>query len=218
MAGLPWPGSSELDAQSWDTLLMGGALYPGLVRIKVHGSLDVDKGKAGNKHGANLKVKGFKPRDVTIEWRIWDDTNDREKTLADWDQMQAILDELEPVTGKSNFTPVAIFNPKTAARGVYSVLVEEIDGPDWADGIMSVTLKCTEWNPPPPGVKGVGKVKTEKSTPGSEWEQAGGGGREEFEAGFDEAIQAAIALNSAAANLPNTSAGESSPAQTDTDP
>lgn len=177
MAGLPWPGSSEFDAESWDTVLLGGRLLPGICRVDVSGELDVDKGKAGDKHGANLKVKGFQPRTVSITWEIWDrgsSDEQKEQTLREWEEMQAATEEWEPVDGKAPTQPLAIFNIKTAARRVYSVLVTKIQGPDYKAGVMTVKLSCLEWNPPTKKAPaGVGKAKAEKtSAPGSEWEQA----------------------------------------------
>lgn len=179
MSGLPWPGFTEDDARSWDAVLLGGHLLPGYCKLSVDGEMDIDEGKAGDTHGANIKFKGFKPRQVTIEWSILDHGKSDDGTLealtqADWDLMQDILDEWEPITGKKDTSPLQIINNKTAARNVFSIALKKISGPDYADGQMTVKITAVEWNKPATtGVKGTGTAKSEKATaPGSEWEQA----------------------------------------------
>ena len=165
MAGMPWPQESDAAAQLYDHCTLGERLLPGLCKVKVTGGVEIDKGKSGTAHGANLKLKGTKPSDVTIDWRVWEPEQ--------WLEMQEILEELESPRGKKDLQPLVIFHPVTFARHVDNVAVETIQGPDWDDkGYMVVQLRCVEWNKPVTSGKGIGTATSAKTgTPGSEWEQ-----------------------------------------------
>ena len=67
MGGMPWPIDSDEATFVWDHVSLAGELLPGLSKARVKGGIEIDKGKAGNSHGAKLKLKGTKPRDVTID-------------------------------------------------------------------------------------------------------------------------------------------------------
>ncbi len=176
MAGVhPWPGESQVNASLWDTVILGGHLLPGKCEVAVTGELEVDKPKAGNQSSSNLKIKGFKPREIAIKWSIWDrGTSDEARALTadEWSTMQEVLEELEPINGKAPTQPMAVYSPKLAARGVTSILITKIVGPDYEQGVMKVELTATEFHKVVTAPKGTGTAKTEKATaPGSEWEQ-----------------------------------------------
>lgn len=178
MAGLPWPGSSEHDARNWDNCVLGGHVLPGRVEVDVESELEVDDGKPTEKHGSNLKIKGYKPRKVTITWSLWHHAD----VQAEWDEMQDALNEWEPITNKAPTQPFDLFHPKAAVRNVYSVVIKKIKGPDYDKGLMTVRLDCIEWNKPAKAAaKGSGTAKnsgagwtsggTASSFGASEWQQ-----------------------------------------------
>lgn len=175
MPGMPWPQDSDEATFVWDHCSLAGELLPGLCSVKVTGGIDIDKGKAANTHGATLKLKGTKPRAVTITWKVWNppDLGDQEESETDqWDRMQDKIAEFESVRGKKDLTPLVIFHPTTFVRQVNAIVIEDIDGPDWQAGYMVCVLKCIEANPPTQG-KGLGTATGSKAgSPGSEWEQA----------------------------------------------
>ncbi len=170
MAGVhPWPARDEIAAGLWDTVILGGHLLPGKCKVSVDGELEVDKPKAANQSMAPLKIKGFKPREVTITWQIWDrGTSDESiaQTDEEWATMQTVLEELEPVNGKAPTQPMAVYSPKLAVRGVTSILVTKIQGPNYDEGFMTVTLTATEFRKVVTAPKGTGTAKNEKWTSG----------------------------------------------------
>ena len=86
--------------------------------------------------------------------------------------MQDRIQEFESVRGKKDLTPEVIFHPVTFVRQINAIVVEDIDGPNYAKGFMTTVLKCTESNPPVVG-KGLGKATgTKAGNPASQWEQA----------------------------------------------
>lgn len=171
MAGLPWPEAGQEEGDLYNVVTLGELFLPGICKVKVSRAVEIEKAKAGNSHGAQLKFKGVKPASVDIEWRVWDAPGvSGDGSLTQWDEMQDILGKLDPQPGRKDLLPWVIFNPLTLARGISSVAIESIDGPAYADGIMTVNIKCTEWLPPPPSSKGTGTAKAEKD--GSQWGQA----------------------------------------------
>lgn len=165
MPGMPWPHAGRVSASLWDRCSLGEDLLPGFVEVSISGGIEVDVAKAGDKHGASVKLKGAKPRKVKIKWRIWDP--------KDWEQMQTILEKLEAPEGKKVLLPQVIFHPATFARQIDSIVVTDIDGPKWdRQGFMSVDLDAIEYNPPAPSAKGIGKAGPPKTTSGSEWVEA----------------------------------------------
>ncbi len=197
---MPWPGESDDYGKLWDSVTLGDFLLPGLCFVEVDRSVEIERAKPGNSTGAQLKLKGTKLADVTIDWRVW--------TAAQWDEMQEILTQLESLDGKKELRSWTMFNPVTFNRGIYSVAIEKIQGPTWdSKGFMGVKLKCVEWNPPPPKTKGVGTVK-------SEWAQA---------PDKDGTIQVGVPVNTGTGyqtvNVPKTkSVEDNKPSKTQTDP
>src|SRR5574343_179882 len=132
----------ESDPDVWDTCLLGQLELPGVVRVDVKRGLDIDKKKAKGKNRARLTIQGRRPADVTITVRLL--------SPGDWASMVDVLARIEP---KPDAKPESdcwdIAHPVAAARGVQSVMIEEIEGPQLVDGILEVKIKCVEFNPPP---------------------------------------------------------------------
>lgn len=170
MPGMPWPQNGKVSAALWNRCTLGEWLLPGTVEVTVSGGIEVDKGKAGDKHGANVKIKGAKPRSVKIRWRIW---QEKPGELADWELMQTIVEALEAPEGKKDTPPLVIFHPATFTRQIDNIIIEDIDGPNWdpAKGFMEMNFDATEVNPPAASAKGIGKAGPAKTTKGSDWEQ-----------------------------------------------
>ena len=132
----------ESDPDVWDTCLLGQIELPGVARVDVKRGLDIDKKKAKGKDRARLTIQGRRPADVTITVRLLGQES--------FGAMVDILPRLEP---KPDAKPESdcwdIAHPVAAMRGVQSVMIEEIEGPQLVDGILEVKIKCVEFNPPP---------------------------------------------------------------------
>lgn len=128
------------DPSSWDTLLLGGVIVPGIPRLKVPRKMALDKKKSKAASGATITFQGYEAVDVDIEVRIW--------TPLQWQQWQELMSQIEPRPSKT-FDSVAIDHPATTQRGITSVYIEQVEGPDLSpDGMGTFTIKCAAGGKP----------------------------------------------------------------------
>jgi hypothetical protein len=139
MATIPWP---ETQPGAWDVLFLAGRVFPGLAKIKVKGGQKIDRKDAPGSDGETTVQQGEKAKDVDIVHRMW--------TQKQWDEFESCFLLIEPISEKRR--PVDIVTSQTAFRLITSVIVEEIDGPEWAEDKrwMEFRYKCIEHKPPPP--------------------------------------------------------------------
>jgi hypothetical protein len=148
MATIPWPGD---DPTAWDLLFLGGAVFPGLCRIKApKGGQKIDKKDSPGSDGESTTQQGEKAKTGEILIRMWE----REQ----WDEYENAHKIVEPSIGKRK--PLDIVTAATASRGITSILIEDIEGPDWDEENqwMEFRYKWIEHKPPPP------KPATSKNT------------------------------------------------------
>lgn len=151
VAGVPfWETSPEV----FGTLVLGKHTIRGIADVDVKRGRKRDKKKAPGKNGVKLGNKGFDAATVKIEWHVFTDEGD--KPSARWDEAAAILADLEDA--KAAETALAVTHPFCAIRGVTSVVVDDIKGPDVVErsGLFSFTLECTEYSTPAAAKKGTG--------------------------------------------------------------
>jgi hypothetical protein len=139
MATIPWP---ETQPGAWDVLFLAGRVFPGLALVKVKGGQKIDRKDAPGSDGESTTQQGEKAKDVDIVHRLW--------TQEQWDEYEACFLLIEPVAEKRR--PVDIVTSQTAFRLITSVIIEEIDGPNWEPDKrwMELRYKCIEHKPPPP--------------------------------------------------------------------
>lgn len=138
MALIPWPSD---DPTPWDTLYMGGVVWPGICKVNVKGGQKIDRKDGPGADGESTVQQGEKAKEVDILWRIYDKSK--------WPEAQAKFPIMEPAIGKR--VPLDISTAKTAARGVHSVIIEEIDGPNFDEDKrwMDYQIKAIQHRPPP---------------------------------------------------------------------
>jgi hypothetical protein len=138
MARVPWPTDSS---DEWDTLYLGGTVFPGLATVKVTGGQKIDTKDAPGSDGESTTQQGEKAKVVTIALRMW--------LSEQWEAYDDAHQIVEPVIGKR--VPVDIASAAASFRNVGAVLIEDVEGPDWAADKqwMQFTYKCKEHKPPP---------------------------------------------------------------------
>lgn len=149
MASLPfWYDQPD----AWDTAILGGNTLPGLADVKVTKGRKLDVKQSPGTHGATLTDQGYKPAKVTITLTL--------HTAEQWAAFQAMAPSLEPPPGKAYSQPFDILHPSTSVRGVKSVQIEDIDGPDKGSipGTKVVTIKCVQYFPPKAGATNTPKT------------------------------------------------------------
>lgn len=148
MGTIPWP---EDDPAAWDTLLLGGTIFPGLAKVTCSGGDKIDVKDAPGADGENTTFQGQKARSGTMKIRVW--------RGEQWSDLEDLLTNvLEPAKGKKE--PLFIAHAVTAARQVANIYIEDIDGPDFDQDNrwMDLDLKWRQFRPPPP--KAVTKTPT----------------------------------------------------------
>lgn len=149
---LPWLADSTL---LWDTLILGGDVWPGLPTVDVQVSRSIDAQKKKGDDGANLVDQGYEPAKVKITLRLW---------LADqWSDLQRLLATIHPRRKGGVRTPLEIVHPATQLVGVRTIYVTAIGNPTpgtGADtGSMTISLDALEWFPEPKVAKSKPKPK-----------------------------------------------------------
>lgn len=137
MPRIPWPTTS---ADEWDTLYLGGTVFPGLATVKVAGGQKIDKKDAPGSDGESTTQQGEKAKVLNVVVRMW--------LPEQWEAYDDAHQIVEPVIGKR--VPVDIANAAASFRNVGAVLIEDVEGPNWdaKQTIMEMVYKCTEHKPP----------------------------------------------------------------------
>jgi hypothetical protein len=139
MGTLPFPSA---EPEAWDTLLLAGRIWPGIAKVKVRGGRKIDRKPAPGAHGEKITAQGAKARDVDITIRCW--------TREQWSELEDAIATIDPERDqKKNPEPLFIAHPATATRGVANIFVENIEGPDWDRGYMTVHISAVEYFPSP---------------------------------------------------------------------
>lgn len=135
-----WPDDNPFD---WDRCGLGGLDLPGLARVRVRMSQELDIKKPKGSHGATTTLQGANPARVTITLRMWNAEQFR--------TFQAAVVPLRSMVGKSaDKGAVDIEHPKTKMWGIRAVLIQDIDDNNDEHGdLYDVAFECVEHRPPP---------------------------------------------------------------------
>lgn len=160
------------DPDSYDRVILGGITLPGVCSVeglKVASRWDIKE--APGTDGATNTYKGYTPAALTVRVRLW--------TEEHWSLWQTALAKLRPRPGKATPTAFDITHPATAAWGIRSVIITEIEGPTPGDplGVMDFTLACREYFAPPKK-NTTGTATSSKANGPSTKEKAGEMGRD----------------------------------------
>lgn len=130
----------DTDPDVWDTLTLGAVTLPGVSRLTIARELKIDEKDAKGKNAAKLTVQGVKNASGTIKNVI--------STTEELVALQAALAQLEPKAGKGEPVPFDVVHPVATLRGLVSVLVTKVSGPELVDGLMTTTLDWKQFEVP----------------------------------------------------------------------
>lgn len=152
MSTIPSPTQ---DPDSWDTVVIGGVVLPGIATpqgVKSPRELDVQKAKGKTK--ATVKDNGNPPRKPRIVWQF-DATDDVQWTAA----MKVIDEVIEPRKETKALSPVEVIHPLFTRHQIRTCLIQDYDGPNIEHGLATVTIELLEYEKPKAaaGIGGAGK-------------------------------------------------------------
>ena len=145
--------------QEWDTLILGGEVFPGVATISGSGlkrKIDIKKPKGSD--GASLKDEGYEPAKLAVELLI--------HRIADWDLLQALLPIINPRKKGGVRSPLSITHPVTRSLGINSIYVDSIPvfEHDKRNQWIKFRFTAIEWFPgPKPVKKGAGSKGSNKA-------------------------------------------------------
>lgn len=149
VAGVPfWETSPEV----FGVLQLGKHTLRGIKDVSIKRGRKRDAKSAPGKNGAKLGSKGFESAKVKITWHVC--TVESDKPSERWDAASAILTDLEDK--KQAEQALAIVHPFCQIRGIDSVTLDDIEGPNVVEGsgLFSFTFECTEYTTPAAAKKG----------------------------------------------------------------
>lgn len=147
MATVPWLDDAP---ELWNTCELGGITLPGLCKVDVSLSQEVDVKKPKGKHGATLTRQGYNPAKVKVRVRVWE--------AEQFDELQVAIANVWPasLTRKKNAPtmkvdgPISIEHPKTRLWGIRGVTILGIEDNNGDRGdVYEVTFDCIEFYPSP---------------------------------------------------------------------
>ena len=146
------------DPLAWDTVILGGDVWPGLADVSGSGvvrKIDVKKGKGND--GATIKDEGNELAKLTITLTIYNET--------DWQLLQTLLPKIHPRQTGGPRQPIEIIHPKAALLGIKYIYVTSVPFPDFnkKDQILTLTIEAIEFAPAPRAAKkAAGKTETDE--------------------------------------------------------
>ena len=164
---------NTFDPLAWDTVWLGGELFPGIASVTGSGlkrKVDVKKPKGSD--GASLRDEGMEPAKLEIELVIYNKTG--------WEDLQGKLPIITPRKKGGLRTPLSIVHPLTRILGINNIYIDSIPIPDFdkTDGFLTVRFTAIEWFPAPKPVragKGAGTSGSNKNDNPDEIDQFGSG-------------------------------------------
>lgn len=135
----------------WDTLILGGVVWPGIASVEIDKSREIDKAKQKGKDGITLTDNGFNASAIKITLRLH---------LADqWADLQNILPNFDPKVTGSPKTPCDIIHPTTQLSGIKYVYIEKVHLENPSNGVLTLTMEACEWFPETKATKSTKKPK-----------------------------------------------------------
>lgn len=128
---------------SWDRCILGGEPLPGIVRVTVDTSRDVQAVASPGTDAVALKDQGFRGAVVSIQWELWIERGD----IGLLQRAAAILAKLSPRRPGGVGEPVTIVHPATALAGVSSIYAASYSIPPVTGGKLIIPIKALEWFP-----------------------------------------------------------------------
>ncbi len=138
MGAIPFWDDSDY---TWDTVVLGGAVFPGLATVGGDKERKVDIKGAKGSDGCTLTDNGYDGAKVTIEIRI--------HTREQWDLWQLIFPLIDPRSTSTVRNAFALQAPAPNAIGITKVYIKKIGVPELKAGVLAIKLDAVEWFPAP---------------------------------------------------------------------
>lgn len=133
----------EYARASWDQITLGGVAFGGLAAVSGDAfKRKIDARRAPGSDGARLVDKGYDLVDLTITLTAWEP----EHAL----QIQRLVQLLAPRGQRGRGLAVNVSHPALAFAGITRVYVQSASIPSPNNGMLTWTIKCSEYRDPPP--------------------------------------------------------------------
>jgi hypothetical protein len=113
-----WEGDAS-GQTPWNTLNLGGKIWPGIWEIDCPVERKIDVKKAKGKDKADIKDEGYEVTKLVLTGRLANKTQ--------FDQFQVLLAEIHPRKAGGVRTPTEILHPKANLLGISTIYVNKID-------------------------------------------------------------------------------------------
>ena len=144
MSGLVWLNLDDNDAavdgadvSPWDTLYLGGVVWPGIWQVGLSKKRSLDIIKVRRLDGTRTLDNGYFGAEIRAQGRIW--------TREQFDSLQAILPYFDPQRRGGGRSPLDISHPAAALLGVHQVYIGQIEVPPAQPGVLLFGLDMVEW-------------------------------------------------------------------------
>ncbi len=132
----------EDDPDSWDTMKIGGAQWPGLVKIS-GGIKNKKQVKTAPGAGTVTTHIAYAPAELSLTLRLW--------TLEHWQAFQdTVVPQIRPKRNAGPPLPYSVFHPALSVYGITAIEFIEASFPKESDtpGVFEIEIKALEYLPP----------------------------------------------------------------------
>lgn len=142
MSGIPFindPAVGSATFSLWDTMQLGGIVWPGLWAMGATKKRSLDIVKVRRKDGTMTLDNGYFGAELKAFCRIW--------TKEQWDRLQVILPNFDPQRAGGGRSPLDIYHPSAALLSCSQVYIEEFGVPPPGSPAQSVvlTINMVQW-------------------------------------------------------------------------
>lgn len=135
MSSVPFP---QDDPDAWDTVELGGIALPGICRVSVRRSNELDVKKPKGKDGSSITFQGKNPAKVVIFCSV--------STAQEFRDLRAALDLIQPQADGPGGVPIS--HPKCTFWRIPSVFIEDFEDTDNQKGDeVTVKISAVEFRP-----------------------------------------------------------------------
>lgn len=139
---IPWINSQTDNSGSlWDTLILGGTVFPGLWSCSVHKKRQLDVVKVRRLDGVRILDNGYFGVGMSCVGKLW--------LKSQWDRFQQILPDFDPQRAGGGRSPLDCYYPSAALLGVGTVYIVEIGVAKPERGMLEIPLELLQWFPKP---------------------------------------------------------------------
>jgi hypothetical protein len=145
---IPWINSlTDNRGSLWDSLRLGGVVWPGKWTCRVSKKRELDVVKVRRLDGVRILDNGYFGVALSCAGQFW--------LPQQWDAFQIMLPKFDPQRAGGGRSPLDFYHPAGAMLGVGTVYIAEIGIGEPSNGIMPLALELLQWFPrPKPFVQG----------------------------------------------------------------